>query len=160
MPKYAIYSKAQRIDDCIMGLKDALFGETLWVEFKPDGYYTYMSNDNTKATITGKIPYEHMKHICWLNSAAGSQAYTGDNATCPQINVFNVSVSSGSYQTCNLSADGINEIIGAQITEKRTATSSGTNGVSGHGFKVDGKTIYIYNGTTVDRTYSVLVIAI
>ena len=107
--------------------------------------------------VTGKIPYEHMKHICWLNSTAGSHAYTGDNATCPQIIVFNAMVNNGSYQTYDFSTYGINEIIGAQITEKRTTANSGVNG---HGFKVEGKTIYIYNGTTVDRTYSVLVIAI
>ena len=156
MPKYAIYSSAQRIDDCIMGLKDTIYGETFWVEFKPEGYCTYMSSNAEDASLTGKIPYEHMKHICWLNSPLGS-AYTGSSATCPQIIVFNVSVSNGSYQTWDLSAYGINEIIGAQLTEKRTTANSGVNG---HGFKVEGKTIYIYNGTTVERTYSVLVIAI
>ena len=159
MPKYAIYSSAQRIDDCIMGLKDTLFGENLWFEFKPDGYYTYISNNNTKATITGKIPYEHMKHICWLNSTAGSQAYTGDNAICPQINVFNAIVGNGSYQTYDLSADGINEIIGAQITEKRTTTKSDWDR---QWFVVDEtKTkITIYNNSTETKTFSVLVIAI
>ena len=156
MPKYAIYSSAQRIDDCIMGLKDTISGETFWVEFKPEGYCTYMSNDNMETTITGKIPYEHMKHICWLNSSLGS-AHTGSSATCPQIIVFDANVSNGRYQTYDLSDRGINEIIGAQKTEKRTTANSGVNG---HGFKVDGKTIYIYNGTTVNRTYSVLVIAI
>ena len=156
MPKYAIYSSAQRIDDCIMGLKDTVYGETFWVEFKPEGYCTYMSSNVEDASLTGKIPYDQMNKICWLNTSLGS-AHTGSSATCPQIIVFNASVSKGSYQTYDLSTDGINEIIGAQITEKRTTANSGVNG---HGFKVDGKTIYIYNGTTVDRTYSVLVIAI
>ena len=123
MPKYAVYSKAQRIDDCIMGLKDTTYGETFWVEFKPEGYCTYMSSDAEDASLTGKIPYEHMKHICWLNSPLGS-AHTGSSATCPQIIVFNASVSNGRYQTYDLSDRSINEIIGAQITEKRTTVQS------------------------------------
>lgn len=64
MPKYAIYSSAQRIDDCIMGLEDDIHGETFWVEFKPEGYCTYRSSDSENAVMTGKISYEHLKHIC------------------------------------------------------------------------------------------------
>lgn len=65
-----------------------------------------------------------MKHICWLNSGVGSQAYEGASATCPQIIVLEANINKTSSVTYNLSSYGINEIIGAQITEKRTKAKS------------------------------------
>ena len=99
-------------------------------------FFSYLSTDNLIYAITREI---------------------GSLRTCT------TNVSSTSPQTSNLSSYGINEIIGAQITEKRATTSSGVSGVSGHWFKVDeetGKKITIYNSSAVNRTYSVLVIAI
>lgn len=117
MPTYAIFARTQRIDDCIMGFKNTSYGENFWVEFKPDGYCTYMSSDAEDAVMTGKIPYNYLDKVCWLHSPLGS-SHTGSSATCPQIIVFNAAVSNGSYQTYDLSAYGIHEIIGAQLTER------------------------------------------
>ena len=122
MPTYAIYSRTQRIDDCIMGFKSNSYGENFWAEFRPEGYCTYMSNDRDDATLTGKIPYGSLSRICWLHTALGS-SYEGSNATCPQIIVFNYTVSKSTYSTIDLSVYGINEIIGASLTEKDTGST-------------------------------------
>ena len=159
MPIYSIFAKVQRIDDCIMGFRDNSDGSTQWAEFKPDGYYTYYADNSiTGAKMTGKIPYNGLKSICWLNRGPG-QEYTGSSATCPQIIVFEKTVRTNNVETLNFSSYGINKIIGVQITEKRTAANSGYNS---HGFTIDAdeKQIYIYNGTTKEKTYSVLVIAV
>ena len=56
MPSYAIFSRTQRIDNCIMGFKNNSYGENFWVEFKPEGYCTYISSDVEDAVLSGKIP--------------------------------------------------------------------------------------------------------
>ena len=155
MPTYAIFARTQRIDDCIMGLKNTSYGENFWVEFRPEGYCTYMSSDAEDASLTGKIPYNQMNKVCWLNSPLGS-AHTGSSATCPQIIVFNASVSNGSYQTYDLTAYGINEIIGAQLTERDTPSTGSNN----QWFSISGKSITVRNTTGGKKTYSLLVIAV
>ena len=123
MPTHAIFAKTQRIDNCIMGFKSDSYNANSWVEFKPDGYYVYKSSDLTSAEIAGKIPYNYLNKICWLNSLLGSAHY-GDSATCPQIIVFEDKVASGKVQTYDLSAYGINEIIGAQLTERDSSANT------------------------------------
>lgn len=155
MPTYAIFARTQRIDDCIMGFKNTSYGENFWVEFKPDGYCTYMSSDAEDAVMTGKIPYNYLDKVCWLHSPLGS-SHTGSSATCPQIIVFNATVSNGSYQTYDLSAYGINEIIGAQLTERDTPSTGSNN----QWFSVSGTSITVRNTTGGKKTYSLLVIAV
>jgi len=155
MPTYAIFARTQRIDDCIMGFKNTSYGENFWVEFKPDGYFTYMSSDAEDAVMTGKIPYNYLDKVCWLHSPLGS-SHTGSSATCPQIIVFNAAVSNGSYQTYDLSAYGINEIIGAQLTERDTPSTGSNN----QWFSVSGTSITVRNTTGGKKTYSLLVIAV
>ena len=155
MPTYAIFARTQRIDDCIMGFKNTSYGENFWVEFKPDGYCTYMSSDAEDAVMTGKIPYNYLDKVCWLHSPLGS-SHTGSSATCPQIIVFNAAVSNGSYQTYDLSAYGIHEIIGAQLTERDTPSTGSNN----QWFSVSGTSITVRNTTGGKKTYSLLVIAV
>ena len=155
MPTYAIFSRTQRIDDCIMGLKNNAYGENFWVEFKPEGYCTYRSSDSEDAELTGKIPYGSMNRICWLHSPLGS-SYEGSNATCPQIIVFNYTVAKSSYSTIDLTVYDINEIIGASLTEKDTPSTGSNN----QWFSIDKKKITIHNTTGGSKTYSVIVIAV
>ena len=159
MPTSAVYSRTHRIDDCVMGFKDSS-GSYSWVEFKPDGYYTYSASNSTDAVITGKIPHNFLKNICWLNTTLG-YAHTGSRATCPQIIVLEASIKKASYTTYDLSKPSfsINEIIGAQITEKRTTAKSDWDR---QWFVVDEtKTkITIYNNSSETKIFSVLVIAI
>ena len=114
-----------------------------------------MSSDAEDAVMTGKIPYNYLDKVCWLHSPLGS-SHTGYSATCPQIIVFNASVSNGSYQTYDLSAYGINEIIGAQLTERDTPSTGSNN----QWFSVSGKSITVRNTTGGKKTYSLLVIAV
>lgn len=155
MPTYAIFSRTQRIDDCIMGLKSNAYGENFWVEFKPEGYCTYRSSDSEDAELTGKIPYGSMNRICWLHSPLGS-SYEGSNATCPQIIVFNYTVAKSTYSTIDLDVYGINEIIGASLTEKDTPSTGSNN----QWFSIDKKKITIHNTTGGSKTYSVIVVAV
>lgn len=155
MPTYAIFSRTQRIDDCIMGLKSNSYGENFWVEFKPEGYCTYRSSDSEDAELTGKIPYGSMNRICWLHSPLGS-SYEGSNATCPQIIVFNYTVAKSSYSTIDLDVYDINEIIGASLTEKDTPSTGSNN----QWFAIGKKKITIHNTTGGSKTYSVIVIAV
>ena len=68
-----------------------------------------------------------MYRICWLHSPLGATHY-GDSATCPQIIVFNAEVGGETYQTYDLGdAYGINEIIGAQLTERDTPSTGSNN---------------------------------
>lgn len=155
MPKYAIFSRTQRIDNCIMGYKHNSYGENFWVEFKPEGYCTYMSSDAEDAVITGKIPYDKMNKVCWLNSSLGS-VRTGSKATCPQIIVLNYTVPKSSYSTLNLDAYGINEIIGVSLTEKDTKDTGSNN----QWFTLNGTSITIHNTTGKEKTYSVIIVAV
>ena len=155
MPTYAIFSRTQRIDDCIMGFKSNSYGENFWAEFRPEGYCTFMSSDRDDAIMTGKIPYLFLKDICWLHSPLGS-SYEGSTATCPQIIVFNYTVARSSYSTIDLDVYGINEIIGASLTEKDTPSTGSNN----QWFSIDKKKITIHNTTGGSKTYSVIVIAI
>lgn len=155
MPTYAIFSRTQRIDDCIMGFKSNSYGENFWAEFRPEGYCTYMSSDRDDAILTGKIPYLFLKDICWLHSPLGS-SYEGSTATCPQIIVFNATVKKSSYSTFDLDVYGINEIIGASLTEKDTPSTGSNN----QWFSIDKKKITIHNTTGGSKTYSVIVIAV
>ena len=155
MPTYAIFSRTQRIDDCIMGLKNNAYGENFWVEFRPEGYCTYRSSDSEDAELTGKIPYGSMNRICWLHSPLGS-SYEGSNATCPQIIVFNYTVARSTYSTIDLDVYGINEIIGASLTEKDIASTGSNN----QWFSIDKKKLTIHNTTGNSKTYSVIVIAV
>ena len=156
MPTYAIFARTQRIDDCIMGFKDTSYGENFWVEFNQDGYCAYMSSGVENATLIGKIPYNEMNRICWLHSPLGSTHY-GDSATCTQIIVFNAAGSGETYQTYELGdAYGINEIIGAQLTERDTSSTGSNN----QWFSVSGTNITVRNTTTKQKTYSLLVIAV
>lgn len=155
MPTYAIFSRTQRIDNCIMGFKSNSYGENFWAEFRPEGYCTFMSSDRDDAIMTGKIPYLFLKDICWLHSPLGS-SYEGSTATCPQIIVFNYTVAKSSYSTIDLDVYGINEIIGASLTEKDTPSTGSNN----QWFSVDKKKITIHNTTGGSKTYSVIAIAI
>lgn len=155
MPTYAIFSRTQRIDDCIMAFKSNSYGENFWVEFRPEGYCTFMSSDRDDAIMTGKIPYLFLKDICWLHSPLGS-SYEGSTATCPQIIVFNYTVAKSSYSTIDLDVYGINEIIGASLTEKDTPSTGSNN----QWFSIDKKKITIHNTTGGSKTYSVIAIAI
>lgn len=155
MPTYAIFSRTQRIDDCIMGFKSNSYGENFWAEFRPEGYCTFMSSDRDDAIMTGKIPYLFLKDICWLHSPLGS-SYEGSTATCPQIIVFNYTVARSTYSTIDLDVYGINEIIGASLTEKDTPSTGSNN----QWFSIDKKKITIHNTTGGSKTYSVIVIAI
>lgn len=155
MPTYAIFSRTQRIDDCIMGFKNNTYGENFWVEFKPEGYCTYMSNVSEDAVLTGKIPYGYLNCVCWLHTSLGS-SHTGKDATCPQIIVFNYTVAKSSYASINLDVYDINEIIGASITEKDT----GSTGSNNQWFSINKTTITIHNTTGNAKTYSVIVIAV
>lgn len=155
MPTYAIFSRTQRIDDCIMGFKNNSYGENFWVEFKPEGYCTYMSNVSEDAVLTGKIPYGYLNCVCWLHTSLGS-SYEGSTATCPQIIVFNYTVAKSSYSTIDLDVYGINEIIGASLTEKDTPSTGSNN----QWFSIDKKKITIHNTTGGSKTYSVIAIAI
>lgn len=155
MPTYAIFSRTQRIDNCIMGFKNNSYGENFWAEFRPEGYCTFMSSDRDDAIMTGKIPYLFLKDICWLHSPLGS-SYEGSTATCPQIIVFNYTVAKSSYSTIDLDVYGINEIIGASLTEKDTPSTGSNN----QWFSIDKKKITIHNTTGGSKTYSVIAIAI
>ena len=155
MPTYAIFSRTQRIDNCIMGFKSNSYGENFWAEFRPEGYCTFMSSDRDDAIMTGKIPYLFLKDICWLHSPLGS-SYEGSTATCPQIIVFNYTVAKSSYSTIDLDVYGINEIIGASLTEKDTPSTGSNN----QWFSIDKKKITIHNTTGGSKTYSVIAIAI
>lgn len=154
MPTYAIFSRTQRIDNCIMGFKSNSYGENFWVEFKPEGYCTYISSDVEDAVLSGKIPYNQLSNICWLHSPLGS-FYSGNEATCPQIIVFNYTVAKSSYSSIDLDVYGINEIIGASLTEKDTKTTGSNNQWASFNKKV----ITIHNTTGSEKTYSVIVIA-
>lgn len=142
MPTYAIFSRTQRIDNCIMGFKSNSYGENFWAEFRPEGYCTFMSSDRDDAIMTGKIPYLFLKDVCWLHSPLGS-SYEGSTATCPQIIVFNYTVAKSSYSTIDLDVYGINEIIGASLTEKDTPSTGSNN----QWFSIDKKKITIHNTT-------------
>lgn len=155
MPTYAIFSRTQRIDDCIMGFKSNSYGENFWAEFRPEGYCTFMSSDRDAAIMTGKIPYLFLKDVCWLHSPLGS-SYEGSTATCPQIIVFNYTVAKSSYSTIDLTVYGINEIIGASLTEKDTPSTGSNN----QWFSIDKKKLTIHNTTGGSKTYSVIVIGI
>lgn len=155
MPTYAIFSRTQRIDNCIMGFKSNSYGENFWAEFRPEGYCTFMSSDRDDAIMTGKIPYLFLKDVCWLHSPLGS-SYEGNTATCPQIIVFNYTVAKSSYSTIDLDVYGINEIIGASLTEKDTPSTGSNN----QWFSIDKKKITIHNTTGGSKTYSVIAIAI
>ena len=155
MPKYAVFSRTQRIDDCIMALKNTSYGENFWVEFRPEGYCTYMSSDRDDAIMTGKIPYLFLKDICWLHSPLGS-SYEGNNATCPQIIAFNYTVAKSSYSTIDLTVYGINEIIAVSLTEKDTPSTGSNN----QWFSIDKKKLTIHNTTGGSKTYSVIAIGI
>ena len=158
MPTYAIFARTQRIDNCIMGFTSESSGDSasFWVEFNQDGYCAYRSSGVENATLIGKIPYSEMNRICWLHSPLGSTHY-GDSATCTQIIVFNAAVSSETYQTYELGdAYGINEIIGAQLTERDTSSTGSNN----QWFSVSGTNITVRNTTTKQKTYSLLVIAV
>lgn len=155
MPTYAIYSRTQRIDDCIMGFKSNSYGENFWAEFRPEGYCTYMSSDRDDAILTGKIPYLFLKDICWLHSPLGS-SYEGSTATCPQIIVFNATVKKSSYSTFDLDVYDINEIIGASLTEKDTPSTGSNN----QWFSIDKKKITIHNTTGGEKVFSAIIIAI
>lgn len=155
MPTYAIFSRTQRIDDCIMGFKNNTYGENFWIEFKPEGYCTYMSNVSEDAVLTGKIPYGYLNCVCWLHTSLGS-SHTGKDATCPQIIVFNYTVAKASYSSIDLDVYNINEIIGASITEKDT----GSTGSNNQWFSINKTTITIHNTTGNSKTYSVIVIAV
>lgn len=155
LPTYAIFSRTQRIDNCIMGFKNTAYDENFWVEFKPEGYCAYMSSVSDDATLIDKIPYNEMNKICWLNTTLGS-LYTGRNATCPQIIVLDETVPKSSYSTLELDVYGINEILGASLTEKDT----GDTGLNNQWFSLDGTNITIHNTTTKQKTYSVIIIAI
>lgn len=155
MPTYAIFSRTQRIDNCIMGFKSNSYGENFWAEFRPEGYCTFMSSDRDDAIMTGKIPYLFLKDVCWLHSPLGS-SYEGSTATCPQIIVFNYTVAKSSYSTIDLDVYGINEIIGASLTEKDTPSTGSNN----QWFSIDKKKITIHNTTGGSKTYSVIAIAI
>nr|DAL72736.1 MAG TPA: tail protein [Caudoviricetes sp.] len=155
MPTYAIFSRTQRIDNCIIGFKNNSYGENFWAEFRPEGYCTFMSSDRDDAIMTGKIPYLFLKDICWLHSPLGS-SYEGSTATCPQIIVFNYTVAKSSYSTIDLDVYGINEIIGASLTEKDTPSTGSNN----QWFSIDKKKITIHNTTGGSKTYSVIAIAI
>lgn len=155
MPTYAIFSRTQRIDNCIMGFKSNSYGENFWAEFRPEGYCTFMSSDRDDAIMTGKIPYLFLKDVCWLHSPLGS-SYEGSNATCPQIIVFNYTVAKSTYSTIDLDIYGINEIIGASLTEKDTPSTGSNN----QWFSIDKKKITIHNTTGGSKTYSVIVVAV
>mgnify|MGYP005763788783 FL=1 len=155
LPTYAIFSRTQRIDNCIMGFKSTSYGENFWVEFKPEGYCAYMSSDAEDVSLIGKIPYNQMNMICWLNTALGS-LHTGDRATCPQIIVLNATVPKSSYSTLDLDVYGINEIIGASLTEKDTSDTGSNN----QWFSLDGTSITIHNTTTKEKVYSAIIIAV
>lgn len=155
MPTYAIFSRTQRIDDCIMGFKSNSYGENFWAEFRPEGYCTFMSSDRDDAIMTGKIPYLYLKDICWLHSPLGS-SYEGSTATCPQIIVFNSTVKKSSYSTFDLDVYGINEIIGASLTEKDTPSTGSNN----QWFSIDKKKITIHNTTGGEKVFSAIIIAI
>ena len=105
--------------------------------------------------MTGKIPYNKLDKVCWLNSPLGS-AHNGDSATCPQIIVLNVEVPKGSFLTKDLSSYGIHEIIGAQLTEKDTKDEAQKN----QWFSVSGTSITVHNTATTQKIYSLLVIAV
>lgn len=154
MPSYAIFSRTQRIDNCIMGFKNNSYGENFWVEFKPEGYCTYISSDVEDAVLSGKIPYNQLSNICWLHSPLGS-FYSGREATCPQIIVFNYTVAKSSYSSIDLDVYGINEIIGASLTEKDTKTTGSNN----QWVSFNKKIITIHNTTGSEKAYSVIVIA-
>lgn len=155
MPKYGIFANAQRIDDCIMGLKNTSYGENFWVEFKPEGYCTYMSSDGEDAVLTGKIPYNCLDKVCWLNTPLGSM-HTGSNATCTQIIVFDVTIPSSSYKAFELDAFGINEILAASLTERDTSSTGSNN----QWFSISGTSITVHNTTTKQKVYSMIIIAI
>lgn len=155
LPSYAIFSRTQRIDNCIMGFKSTAYGENFWVEFKPEGYCTYMSSDADAAVLIGKIPYNRMNMVCWLNTALGS-VHTGKNATCPQIIVLNYTVPKSSYSTLDLAAYDINEILGVSLTEKDTSDTGSNN----QWFSISGTSITIHNTTTKQKVYSAIIIAI
>ena len=158
-PASAIYARTQRIDNCIMGFNSNSYGESFWVEFSPEGYCAYKSSNAENASLIGKIPYDWMNRICWLHSTLGATHY-GDSATCTQIIVFNAEVGGEKYQTYDLGdAYGINEIIGAQLTERDTASTGSNN----QWFSVDSvnkTSITIQNTTTKQKKYSVLIIAV
>lgn len=106
--------------------------------------------------MTGKIPYNELDKVCWLNSPLGS-AHTGRSATCPQIIVFDDTIGSGSSKTYNLGDTyGINEIIGAQLTEQDTSSAVTYN----PGFSISGASITVKNPTGKNKKYSLLIIAV
>ena len=154
MPTYAIFSRTQRIDDCIMAFKSNSYGENFWVEFKPEGFCTYMSSDVEDAVLSGKIPYNQLRNVCWLHSPMGS-FYSGNEAMCPQIIVFDYTVSKSSYSSIDLDVYGINEIIGASLTEKDTKTTGSNN----QWVSFNKKVITIHNTTGSEKTYSLIIIA-
>lgn len=154
MPTYAIFSRTQRIDDCIMAFKSNSYGENFWVEFKPEGFCTYMSSDVEDAVLSGKIPYNQLRNVCWLHSPMGS-FYSGSEAMCPQIIVFDYTVPKSSYASIDLDVYGINEIIGASLTEKDTKSTGSNN----QWVSFNKKVITIHNTTGSEKTYSLIIIA-
>lgn len=154
MPTYAIFSRTQRIDDCIMAFKSNSYGENYWVEFKPEGFCTYISSDIEDAVLSGKIPYNQLRNVCWLHSPMGS-FYSGNEAMCPQIIVFDYTVPKSNYASIDLDVFGINEIIGAALTEKDTKSTGSNN----QWFSLNKKVITIHNTTGSEKTYSLIIIA-
>lgn len=154
MPTYAIFSRTQRIDDCIMAFKSNSYGENFWVEFKPEGFCTYISSDVEDAVLSGKIPYNQLRNVCWLHSPMGS-FYSGYEAMCPQIIVFDYTVPKSSYASIDLDVYGINEIIGGSLTEKDTKSTGSNN----QWLSFSKKVITIHNTTGSEKTYSLIIIA-
>ena len=154
MPTYAIFSRTQRIDDCIMAFKSNSYGENFWVEFKPEGFCTYISSDVEDAVLSGKIPYNQLRNVCWLHSPMGS-FYSGYEAMCPQIIVFDYTVPKSSYASIDLDVYGINEIIGGSLTEKDTKSTGSNN----QWLSFSKKVITIHNTTGSEKTYSLIILA-
>lgn len=159
MPKFAIYAQDQRIDDCVLGFGSNSQDEHHWCEFNKDGFYTYRSSVMDEATVTGKISYLDLKHICFLDTVLGTE-YEDDKATCPHIIVFRCNLKSGEYWTFGgddaAKTWGFNEIIGASITEQ---DSSGTTSNNPYFTITNKNMISVYNTTSYSRTYSVIIIA-
>ena len=69
--------------------------------------------------------------------------------------MFNYTVAKSSYSSIDLDVYGINEIIGASLTEKDTKTTGSNN----QWVSFNKKVITIHNTTGSEKTYSVIVIA-
>lgn len=113
-----------------------------------------MSSDVEDAVLSGKIPYNQLRNVCWLHSPMGS-FYSGNEAMCPQIIVFDYTVAKSSYSSIDLDVYGINEIIGASLTEKDTKSTGSNN----QWVSFNKKVITIHNTTGSEKTYSLIIIA-